>query len=149
MSHNFEGVTFLNRASFYSKMVKIYQVSEGIKIAKAVQEGFEHEFRGKGNYIAYFSKSQVDSVMKSGTPEKNLIFDKDLSKFLLARGLTGLDVVSLEPPYQPPPFDKLKKDEVVAVYNPNLVEFVKGGLYKAKKNHSLKDALLGLILCGD
>jgi len=130
-------------------MVEIYNVSDGIKIAKAVKDTFGNEYGTKQNYIAYVSKSEVASVLESGTPEKNLNFDQDLSKSLLARGLTELDVVTLERPYQSPPFDRLKKDEVVVVYNPNLVELVTRGLYKAKKNYSLKDALLGLILCGD
>ena len=122
-------------------MVIKYSVPSGINIAKAVQKGF----KGKNYYVAYFNRRQIDYVLNTGTDKKSL--GHDLKEYLLKTGLNEADVVNLELPYPPVPFDKLKKDEIMAVYNQDMVEHVKMGLYKAKDNYSLKDALLGIISC--
>ncbi len=122
-------------------MVIKYSVPEGINIAKAVQKGF----KGKNYYVAYISSKEVDDVLNTGTDKKDIGYD--LKEYLLRAGLNEADVVNLELPYPPIPFDKLKKDEIMAVYNQDIVEHVKMGLYKAKENYSLKDALLGIISC--
>ena len=122
-------------------MVKKYSVPEGINIAKAVQKGF----KGTDYYVAYISSKQVDDVLNTGADKKDIGYD--LKEYLLRSGLKESEVVNLEHPYQPVPFDKLKKNEIMAVYNQDRVEHVKMGLYKAKDNYSLKDALLGIISC--
>lgn len=122
-------------------MVIKYSVPEGMNISKAVQKGF----KGKGYFVAYINNKQVDDVLNTGTHKKDM--GSDLEKYLLRAGLKETEVINLESPYQPVPFDKLRKDEIMAVYNQNIVEPVKMGLYKAKDNYSLKDALLGIISC--